>query len=45
VTLPVGIFAPTDRGAIFDGAALTMILVASTLVVLVLRSRIAGLRR
>jgi 2-aminoethylphosphonate transport system permease protein len=42
VTLPVGIFALTDRGAIFDGAALTMLLVAATLVVLVALSRIAG---
>jgi 2-aminoethylphosphonate transport system permease protein len=38
VTLPVGIFALTDRGAIFDGAALTVILVASTLVVLLVLS-------
>jgi 2-aminoethylphosphonate transport system permease protein len=41
VTLPVGIFALTDRGAIFDGAALTMLLVFGTLLVLVLLSRIA----
>ncbi len=41
VTLPVGIFALTDRGAIFDGAALTMLLVGGTLVVLVLLSRLA----
>ena len=34
VTLPVGIFALTDRGDIFNGAALTMILVLTTLVVL-----------
>jgi 2-aminoethylphosphonate transport system permease protein len=39
VTLPVGIFALTDRGAIFDGAALTVILVASTLAVLLVTSR------
>jgi 2-aminoethylphosphonate transport system permease protein len=38
VTLPVGIFALTDRGAIFDGAALTVLLVASTLIVLWLLS-------
>jgi 2-aminoethylphosphonate transport system permease protein len=41
VTLPVGIFALTDRGAIFDGAALTMLLVLGTLIVLVLLSRIS----
>jgi 2-aminoethylphosphonate transport system permease protein len=35
VTLPVGIFALTDRGAVFDGAALTMVLAAATLAVLV----------
>ncbi len=40
VTLPVGIFALTDRGEIFDGAALTMLLAASTLAVLVALSRI-----
>jgi 2-aminoethylphosphonate transport system permease protein len=34
VTLPVGIFALTDRGTIFDGAALTVILAVSTLIVL-----------
>jgi 2-aminoethylphosphonate transport system permease protein len=34
VTLPVGIFALTDRGAVFDGAALTMVLIAVTLAVL-----------
>jgi 2-aminoethylphosphonate transport system permease protein len=31
VTMPVGIFALTDRGDVFEGAALTMILVAVTL--------------
>lgn len=41
VTLPVGIFALTDRGAIFDGAALTIILVLGTLLVLMLLSRLA----
>ena len=34
VTLPVGIFALTDRGDVFDGAALTMILAVATLLVL-----------
>ena len=34
VTLPVGIFALTDRGAVFNGAALTMVLIAATLLVL-----------
>ncbi|TGV56486.1 ABC transporter permease subunit [bacterium M00.F.Ca.ET.141.01.1.1] len=34
VTLPVSIFSLTDRGDIFAGAALTMILVAATLVLL-----------
>jgi 2-aminoethylphosphonate transport system permease protein len=40
VTLPVGIFALTDRGAVFDGAALTVLLLVLTLVVLVAVSRI-----
>src|ERR1700691_183590 len=35
VTMPVGIFALTDRGDVFEGAALTMLLAASTLAVLV----------
>ena len=35
VTLPVGIFALTDRGDVFEGAALTMILTAATLAVLI----------
>ena len=35
VTLPVSIFALTDRGDVFQGAALTMILTATTLAVLV----------
>jgi 2-aminoethylphosphonate transport system permease protein len=35
VTMPVGIFALTDRGEVFEGAALTMMLAVSTLVVLV----------
>ena len=40
VTLPVGIFALTDRGEVFAGAALTMLLTAATLAVLVGLSRI-----
>ncbi len=40
VTLPIGIFALTDRGVVFDGAALTMLLLAMTLIVLVVVSRI-----
>jgi len=40
VTLPVGIFALTDRGSVFDGAALTMLLLAVTITVLVVVSRI-----
>jgi len=35
VTLPVGIFSLSDRGAIFDAATLTMILGAGTLIVLI----------
>ena len=35
VTMPVGIFALTDRGDVFQGAALTMLLAVSTLAVLV----------
>lgn len=42
VTLPVGIFALTDRGAIFDAAALTIVLIAATLFVLLLLSRVAN---
>jgi 2-aminoethylphosphonate transport system permease protein len=34
VTMPVAIFGLTDRGDIFTGAALTMILVVATLVLL-----------
>ncbi len=34
VTLPVGIFGLSDRGAVFDGAALTVLLAISTLAVL-----------
>ena len=40
VTLPVGIFALTDRGEVFAGAALTMLLTAATLAVLIGLSRI-----
>ncbi|HEY6254188.1 MAG TPA: ABC transporter permease subunit [Xanthobacteraceae bacterium] len=40
VTTPVGIFALTDRGEIFDGAASTMLLILATLVVLIVLSRI-----
>lgn len=40
VTLPVGVFALTDRGSVFDGAALTVLLLATTLIVLVAVSRI-----
>jgi len=35
VTMPVGIFALSDRGAIFDAAALTMVLAITTSIVLV----------
>jgi len=35
VTLPVAIFGLTDRGDIFSGAALTMILVGATLALLI----------
>lgn len=40
VTMPVGIFTLSDRGAIFDASALTMVLAFSTLIVLVGLSRI-----
>jgi 2-aminoethylphosphonate transport system permease protein len=39
VTLPVGIFGLTDRGDVFAGAALTIILIAMTLVLLLGLSR------
>jgi hypothetical protein len=39
VTLPVGIFALTDRGEVF-GAAATMLLILAPLLVLILLSRI-----
>ena len=40
VTMPVGIFALSDRGAIFDAAALTMLLACSTAIVLIGLSQI-----
>lgn len=40
VTMPVGIFALTDRGDVFTGSALTMVLVAVTLLVLVVLAAI-----
>jgi 2-aminoethylphosphonate transport system permease protein len=40
VTLPVGIFALTDRGDVFEGSALTMLLILTTLGVLIGLSRI-----
>jgi 2-aminoethylphosphonate transport system permease protein len=40
VTMPVGIFALSDRGDVFEAAALTMILAFATLAVLVALSRI-----
>ncbi|QIS05166.1 ABC transporter permease subunit [Nocardia brasiliensis] len=41
-TLPVSIFAQTDRGEVFDAAASTTLLVLVTLVALVLLGRIRG---
>ncbi len=40
VTLPVGIFGLTDRGEVFAGAALTIILIAMTLILLLGLSRL-----
>lgn len=40
VTLPVGIFALTDRGDVFTAAALTMVLGAATLIVLLALARL-----
>jgi 2-aminoethylphosphonate transport system permease protein len=40
VTRPVGIFALTDRGEVFDGAVSTMLLMLATLVVLLPLARI-----
>jgi 2-aminoethylphosphonate transport system permease protein len=34
VTMPVGIFGPTDRGDVFQAAALTMLLAGGTLALL-----------
>ena len=42
VTLPVGIFALSDRGAIFDAATLTMVLGGGTLLVLLALSRVSN---
>jgi len=42
VTLPVDIFALSDRGAIFDAAALTVILGFVTLLILLLLSRLSN---
>jgi 2-aminoethylphosphonate transport system permease protein len=33
--MPVGIFSLTDRGDVFQGSALTMLLVATTLAMLI----------
>jgi 2-aminoethylphosphonate transport system permease protein len=41
-TLPVTIFALTDRGQAFEGAACTTILLLVTLLALVLLGRIRG---
>jgi 2-aminoethylphosphonate transport system permease protein len=41
VTLPVAIFSLTDRGDIFSGAALTMVLVTATLILLLGLERVA----
>ncbi|MGN6550685.1 MAG: ABC transporter permease subunit [Pararhizobium sp.] len=43
MTMPVSIFALTDRGDIFEGAALTVILIAATLILLGIVQ--AGMRR
>ncbi|TPI20890.1 ABC transporter permease subunit [Mesorhizobium sp. B4-1-1] len=42
VTLPVSIFSLTDRGDVFAGAALTMVLVAVTLLLLLGLERLTG---
>jgi 2-aminoethylphosphonate transport system permease protein len=39
-TIPVGIFALTDRGEVFEGAAMSILLIITTLLVLILLSRI-----
>jgi 2-aminoethylphosphonate transport system permease protein len=41
VTLPVAIFSLTDRGDIFNGAALTMLLVGLTLALLPALERVS----
>ena len=41
VTMPVGIFALSDRGDVFEAAALTMVLALATLVALVGLSRMS----
>ena len=40
VTLPVGIFSLTDRGDVFEGSAVTILLILTTLAVLIGLSRI-----
>ena len=40
VTLPIGIFALTDRGIVFDGAALTVLLLAVTVAVVLAVARV-----
>jgi len=44
VTLPVGIFSLSDRGEIFDGSALTVLLIAATLTVLLTLSAVTRQR-
>ena len=39
-TIPVGIFSLTDRGDVFEGAAMSIVLIIVTLIVLILLSRI-----
>jgi 2-aminoethylphosphonate transport system permease protein len=39
-TIPVGIFSLTDRGDVFEGAAMSIVLIIITLIVLILLSRI-----
>jgi 2-aminoethylphosphonate transport system permease protein len=39
-TIPVGIFALTDRGEVFEGAAMSILMIVVTLVVLILLSKI-----
>ncbi|HVW92153.1 MAG TPA: ABC transporter permease subunit [Devosia sp.] len=42
VTMPVGIFALTDRGAVFDASALTIVLIVVTLLVLLVLGRVSN---